>query len=234
MRIIQATIPILYRSVDMDGIIVDCNKAYAERMGYSVEEVIGISLFDHSPEELRENLKRDFAYWKKTCITNVIAGISLVTKSGERIDAIRTFRNRYKGDRIVGVDTSIMEGYAIKKMQDLYNVKTREGYEDATVMRRSVDYIGTIIDCNQSYLDNMGYTKDEVVGISLYEHTAPKSRGSLHANMNNWRVGINDTAKIWMKKRNGGEIPTHLTAVDETDEDGVIVGRTVSLKILDE
>ena len=234
MRIIQATIPILYRSVDMDGIIVDCNKAYADRMGYSVEEVIGTSLFDHAPEDVRETLKREFSYWKRTCITNVIVGITLVTKSGERIDAVRTYRNRYKGDHIVGVDSSIMEKHEIKKMQELYSVRTRDGYEDANVMRRSVDYIGTIIDCNQSYLDNMGYTKDEVVGISLYEHTAPRSRGNLHANMSNWRVGLNYDAKIWMKRKNGGEFPTQLTASDETDGNGVIVGRTVSLRILDE
>ena len=71
----------------------------------------------------------------------------------------------------------------IKAMQDMYNVGAREGYEDPKIMRRSVDYIGTIVDCSQSYLDNLGYTKDEVVGISLYEHTAPRSKGNLHANM---------------------------------------------------
>lgn len=233
MRIIQATIPIMYRSVDMDGIIVDCNLAYAERMGYSVDDVIGTPLFDHSSADSREEIKTAFVAWTKMHAPNISVRIHLVTKDGERIDAIRTFRNRYEGDRVVGMDSSIMEFSAIKKMQDLYDVSNREGYEDAAVMRRSVDYRGTIIDCSQSYLDNMGYERDEVIGISLYEHTAPRSQGNLHVNMHNWRVGHSDAAKIWMKRKDGSEFPTRLVATDETDRDGIIVGRTVSLKPLD-
>ena len=79
----------------------------------------------------------------------------------------------------------------------------------------------------------MGYERDEIIGISLYEHTASRSQGNLHVNMHNWRVGHNDAAKIWMRRKDGSEFPTHLVATDETDKDGVIVGRTVSLKPLD-
>ena len=86
-------------------------------------------------------------------------------------------------------------------------------------MRRSVDYIGTIVDCSQSYLDNLGYTKDEVVGISLYEHTAPRSKGNLHANMENWRHGRRDKSKIWMLRKDGSQFPTLLSATNETDKE---------------
>ncbi len=53
VRVIQATIPILYRSVDMNGVIVDCNQAYADRLGYTVEEIVGKSLFEHSTKDTR-------------------------------------------------------------------------------------------------------------------------------------------------------------------------------------
>ncbi len=233
VRVIQATIPILYRSVDMNGVIVDCNQAYADRLGYTVEEIVGKSLFEHSTKDTREALRKAFVDWTVSQKTNIPIRIKLEARNGDAIDVVRTFRNRYDGDDIVGIDSSIMEFSHIKRLQDMYNVGARDGYEDPNILRRSVDYIGTVIDCNQSYLDNMGYTKDEVVGISLYEHTASRSKGNLHANMNNWRIGIHNPAKIWMKRRDGSEFPAHLTSVDETNKEGVVVGRTVSLKIMD-
>ena len=234
MRVIQATIPILYRSVDLDGVIVDCNQAYADRLGYTVEEIIGVSLFDHATKDTREVLRQAFVDWTVSQKTNIPVRIKLEAKDGEIIDVVRTFRNRYDGDDVVGIDSSIVEFSYIKELQDLYNVGARDGYEDPNIMRRSVDYIGTVIDCSQSYLDNMGYTKDQVVGISLYEHTASRSKGNLHSNMNNWRIGLHSPSKIWMKRKDGSEFPTFLTSVDETNKEGIVVGRTVSLKIIDE
>ena len=232
MNIIQATIPVLYRSVDMDGVIVDCNQSYADRLGYSIDEVIGTSLFDHSTKETREDLRASFAEWKRSQKTNVAVRLKLVAKDGEVVDAVMTYKNRYEGGELAGRDASIAEASVIREMQDLYNVGARSDYEDPDVIRRSVDYMGTIIDCSQSYLDNMGYTKDEVVGISLYEHTATRSKGNLEANMGNWRTGRHSAAKIWMRRKDGTEFPALLTSADETNEAGIVVGRTVSLRII--
>ena len=71
----------------------------------------------------------------------------------------------------MGVDTDMRDLADIRRMQDLYSVGARDGYTDSDELLRSVDYMGIIIDCNQTYLDSLGYKKDEVVGISLYEHT---------------------------------------------------------------
>ena len=118
----------------------------------------------------------------------------------------------------------------IRRLQDLYNAGTRDGYKDSDELLRSVDYMGMIIDCNQTYLDNLDYKKDEVVGISLYEHTASRSNGNLHANMENWRAGHISASKIWMRRKDGSEFLTLLSVTNETDKDGTIVGRTVALK----
>ncbi len=234
MACIKPTIPILYRSVDWDGTIRDCNQHYIDRLGYTMDETIGSSVFDHSTSETREELRALFAKWRETYSTSVSMHVQLVTKSGEAVNVIRTLRNRYVGDDIVGVDTDMREVDAIEKLQRLYNVGARDGYEDHGVLRRSVDYMGIIVDCSQSYLDNLGYRKDEVIGISLYEHTASRSKGNLHANMENWRVGYHSKSKIWVQRKDGSEFPTILASTDETDEDGAIVGRTVTLTPVDE
>ena len=230
---IQATIPILYRSIDMDGIIRDCNMHYAIRMGYSVEEIIGASVLDHATEKTRKEMVTRIASWKQTHATNISRKSQMMTKKGEIIDVLQIVRNRYENDKVVGMDMDMRDVAVIKEMQNMYNVEAREDYEDPDILSRSVDYMGTIIDCSQSYLDNLYYTRDEVVGISLYEHTAPRSKGNLRANMENWRAGYRDAAVIWMRRKDGTEFPTTLTATDEFNDDGVVVGRTVALKIMD-
>ncbi len=230
---IRAAIPVMYRSVNLDGVIQDCNQYYAVRMGYSLEEVIGQSILDHATEESRQEVIDMLEAWKSAPATHISKKTHLRTKTGEVVIALRTVRKKYKNDQVVGIDTELRDVAAIKKIQNIYNISARDDYEDPNVLRRSVDYMGTIVECSQSYLDKLGYTRDEVIGISLYEHTAPRSKGNLHANMENWRAGYRDRAIIWMRQKDGGEFPTKLTSTDERDEHGAIVGRTVALVPLD-
>ena len=232
MTTINARIPELYHSVDMDGVIVDCGERYAAKLGYAIDEVLGTPFFDHIPASAREDLKASFDEWKMTGNTAAAKRIQLDAKNGGTVDVILTVTNRYEDGKLAGRDATMREVSHIKALQNLYNVHARPDYEDSPTMRRSVSYIGVIIDCNQSYLDGLGYTKDEVVGASLYEHTGVRSRGNLAANMENWRVGYKTYSNIWMKRKDGSEFRAGLYSTDETDSEGTIIGRTVSIKPL--
>ena len=48
--------------------------------------------------------------------------------------------------------------------------------------------------------------------------------------MENWRAGHTTASKIWMKRKDGSEFLTSLSATNETDKDSTIVGRMVALK----
>jgi len=63
---IRKTLPELYRSVDLEGTIIDCNESYAHRLGYTVDEIIGMSLFQHTPEKDQKQMLDSFELWKKT------------------------------------------------------------------------------------------------------------------------------------------------------------------------
>ncbi len=229
MAIINAKIPELYRSVDMDGVIVDCGERYARLLGHTIDEVIGTSFFNHTPAAGREDLKASFEAWKGA-ESNVAKRIQLEAKDGEITDVILTVTNRYEDGKLVGRDAVMREVSHIKDLQDMYNVHARDGYEDPDIMRRSVNYIGVIMDCNQTYLDKLGYTREETIGTSLYEHTAVRSKGNLATNMENWRAGYRTRSNIWMRRKDGSEFQVALTSTDEVDGDGTVVGRTVDLK----
>ena len=233
MQAVRAAIPILYRSAQLDGTIVDCNRYYATRLGYSMEEVIGSTVMDHSPASCHDEIRTLIETWKTKPVSNISKRTYLLTKTGETISVFRNSRPRMEGGQAVGIDSDLRDAAAIKNIQDIYNTDARADYEHPHILRRSVDYMGTIVACNQSYLDALGYIKDEVIGISLYEHTAPRSVGNLRANMENWRAGYRDAAKIWMRRKAGSEFLVLLTSADEKDQNGLVIGRTVSLEIID-
>ncbi len=43
----------MHRVVDLDGNIISCNDKYARMLGYIRDEVVGMSIFDHTPKEHR-------------------------------------------------------------------------------------------------------------------------------------------------------------------------------------
>ena len=233
MPAIRSSLLVMYRSVDMQGTIQDCNQYYAVRMGYTLDEVMGSSILDHSPEKTCVELRFLLEEWKTAPATHISRQIQLKTKTGEVVDVVQTVRRRYENEKMVGIDVEMRDLVSIRKIQRIYNIAARKDYEDPKLMRRSVDYLGTIVHCNQTYLDKLGYTMNEVLGISLYEHTAPRSKGNLHANMENWRAGFRDTCKLWMRRKDGGEFPVILVSTDETDEEGEVMGRTVTLQPVD-
>lgn len=60
--------PILFRTINLNGIILDCNVLYANSLGYSKKEIIGKSLFEHVAEQSFDTMKKSFEQWKKTGI----------------------------------------------------------------------------------------------------------------------------------------------------------------------
>ena len=57
---VRATLKPMHRTVDIEGIIIDCNDKYAYMLGYTKDEVIGASILDHTPVEHR-NVVRDIS-----------------------------------------------------------------------------------------------------------------------------------------------------------------------------
>ena len=95
-----------------------------------------------------------------------------------------------------------------------------ELYEGAPDLYRSVDTSGKIIDCNKSYVLNLGYTsKKEVIGHSMFEHVAESSQEEAHKNFEEWKAkGRVTNKKSWMKRKDGSVFPISLSATSIFDE----------------
>lgn len=110
-------------------------------------------------------------------------------------------------------------GQIEKKYHDLY--------ENIPCMLRSVTLDGIIFACNELYLQKLGYKKDEVIGKSVFEHTAKQSLLELQEEIVNWKQTQKiSNREIWMQKKDGTVFPVVLNGTNLYDESYNLVGRT--------
>jgi PAS domain S-box-containing protein len=109
--------PDLFRTVDKHGIILGCNKSYAEKLGYTKREIIGKSLFDHVPEQNLEAMKDSFETWRKAGIVSN-REIWLKRKDGTTFPTLLNAKALYDGEgNILGSVT------VLRDMSEIYKVK---------------------------------------------------------------------------------------------------------------
>jgi PAS domain S-box-containing protein len=106
--------PVMQRTVNTSGIILECNPAYVKNFGNSREEIIGKSLYDHVAEKSIEDMKNCFESWKKS---NVVDNVEIwfKRKDGSTFPGLITANNVYdeKG-KLVGSNTFI------RNVSDIY------------------------------------------------------------------------------------------------------------------
>ena len=231
---VRATLKPMHRTVDIEGIIIDCNDKYAHMLGYTKDEVIGASILDHTPVEHRNVVRDISANWKK-CISVNNRRFSLLTKDGKVFEVLITVEDVISADgKQVRSRTSMLDYKEVRQFQELVKLSKYESlYENSPEMYRTVNVDGIIVDCNRAYEAKMGYTKHEIIGRNLTDHTADRSVSAMLINMAQWRIsGICKPAELWMKKKDDAEFPVRLSPTNLFDEDGVLLGRNVVIQDL--
>ena len=101
--------PILQRTVNTSGIILECNQAYVKNFGSSKEEVIGKSLFDHVAEKSLDDMKKTFETWKKS---NRVENVEIwfKRKDGTTFPGLLSANNIYDDrGKLIGSNTVIRD-----------------------------------------------------------------------------------------------------------------------------
>lgn len=112
-------LPDLCRTINKDGIILDCNKAYAKRLGYSKEEIIAKSIFEHVPHDSVKDLRSSFETWRNSG-TVYNREVKLQRKDGTSFPVLISATNLYDAnDQLIGSNTLIKD---ISDIQTLLEV----------------------------------------------------------------------------------------------------------------
>lgn len=147
--------PDLYRTINTDGIILNCNKSYAERLGYSKEEIIGKTIFDHNAEESLQKIKDSFETWKrKGTVRN--REIWLKCKDGSIFPGLLSANNLYDEEgKLMGSIT------AIKDITEIYQY------------RKKLEESGIQIQHQLDELKKVDAEKDDFLAMITHELKTP-------------------------------------------------------------
>ena len=103
--------------------------------------------------------------------------------------------------------------------------EARKTLKDAPIMWRRINSIGIILDCNSTYAINLGYSKSEIIGKSIFEHVPKESWEVMNNSLKTWFVtGEVMNRKITFKKQNGEIFPGLLQAASLYDENNNLLG----------
>ena len=253
-RSLYVNSPDMYRTINTEGIIIDCNEAYAANLGYTKREVVGGSIFDHVIDRDLNAMRESFEIWldkgsvknreiwfkKKdgTAFPALISATTIYDEGGHMIgsntiirDITEIHRAKQRVDENVKEIVKLNEHLKDSITQNSALGKYKEMFEQLPDLIRAVDIKGIIHDCNNMYTKELGYTKEQVIGASIFDHTAERSVDVLKETFDGWvSTGIDKNREIWCKRKDGSEFPTLLTVTNITNPDGKKIGRLASLR----
>ncbi|MGB6462934.1 MAG: PAS domain-containing sensor histidine kinase [Nitrosotalea sp.] len=249
----------LQRTINNKGIIIGCNDAYAKALGYTKKEIVGKPIFSHVAIPSLGSMRKSFQIWKKNGFVDN-QEVLLQRKDGTTFPVLLSASSIYdKKGTMIGSNTSIKdiseinearikikeseqqlrEQYEklkkINKLQEAAEQKYRSLYQKSPVLLRTIDFDGRIMDCNDAYVQTLGYTKEEAISMSLYDHTAEKSLKDMSEEFEEWKKTREiSQIEIWLKRKDESTFPCLLSGDTLYDDHGTAIGRTVALTDLTE
>lgn len=106
-----------------------------------------------------------------------------------------------------------------------YDLIYKNHYEDSPLMFRTIDNDGIIIACNKSYAKDLGFSKEEVIGSSIFEHVHCSSIPAMKDSFDTWKkTGSVANREIIMKRKDGSTFPALISASNLYDENKNLLG----------
>lgn len=223
-------------SINTHNKIIKCNHRFAHTLGYDRSEAISMSVFDCVPK-VEHGLLDDILV---RCASNkTVKGrkLTLLARDGQTFEAMMTMMEAtYSDGSPKQYNITLLNYKELQNMQERVKISKYESlYEDSPDMYRTVNIDGTIIDCNKAYAEKLGYTKDEIIGHKLEEHTAEYDVATMLHNISAWRKdGTCDPTQIHMKKKDGSEFLALVSPTNLYDYDGALLGRNVVIHDMSE
>ncbi|KAF0182835.1 MAG: PAS domain S-box [Nitrospirae bacterium] len=215
--------------VDEDCTIVMANRTCLPVTGYHPEELIGTKWINYvAPESLDDMMKHHRARRGVEAIAPDRYEAKLVNKSGEARDTILEVR------MVSGTAQSVVSLLDVteRRRAEAVVLKAEQRYrvlfERAPVMAvitRNEGGVPLITECNEMFLDTLGYMRSEVVGrhlADLYTHESRRAllSGGYHRAMDGSFVA----EERQLVARDGRVVDALVRAVPETDYQGRISG----------
>ncbi len=162
----------------LDGRFLRCNVRFAEIIGYPQEEVPGLNFQEiTAPEDLSSC---EEAHRQLLCgsVETYIIEKRFIRKNSSRVWTMVTVSSQRDGAGRIQYFIAFVEEIQARKEAEQRLAVTQEALRASearyrTAFQTSIDSIninrldnGIYIDCNQAFLDTLGYTREEIIGRS--------------------------------------------------------------------
>jgi len=104
-------------------------------------------------------------------------------------------------------------------------------YDNSPDLLCTINTKGIILNCNISYARTLGYSKNELIGTSIFDATSNESLEQMRDSFETWKKDGNVKNKeIWIKRKDMTAFPVLLSANNLYDDDGNIIGSNTVLR----
>ena len=108
-------------------------------------------------------------------------------------------------------------------------------YEHSPDLFRTINTEGIILDCNELYARTLGYSKEELIGTSIFDTVTETSLEVMHNSFETWKkMGHVKNMEVWLKRKDGSCLPVLISANNMYDEDGNRTGSNTILRDISE
>jgi PAS domain S-box-containing protein len=164
---------------DRNGVILELNKTASEKLGYSSDELLGMSIYSLHPPDRRveaEQYISDILQAKRSCVP-----IPFITKTGEMVHVETNIApGRWNGKPAIyslsrDISEKILAEHAAKKSEERYKILF-ENINDAVFVHELNDerLPGKFLEANRVACERLGYTREELLNMSPFDIDAPE------------------------------------------------------------
>ena len=229
---------------DKNGTITFANDQFCKISKYSLSELIGqnhrmLKSGFHPPifyqkmwdviskgktwqGNVKNKAKDNSFYWVKTTIYPILDNNNKVIEYiSIRVDITEQIKKQEQLNKAL---------HLITKSKFMTNI-----YEHSPSLFRTIDTNGCILECNQSYADSLGYSKEEIIGQTIYEHASEESIPALKKTFQKWiSKGHISNSEIFLRRKDGTTFPVSINANNLYDDKGNLIGSNTILQDITE
>ena len=160
-------------AIDEDGLYLDVNDAFVDRLGYTREQMIGRSPEEFVTEASARRIREEFRPALRRTGKLESKPVSFVTSTGEVVDCM--------SDAIIEYDP---EGHFLRTIAMYAEVadharasfKYRDLYRSTPAILHTLDADGHIQTVTDHWLQKLGYTREEVLGRPITDFYSDSDR----------------------------------------------------------
>jgi len=169
-------LPVIATLLDAEGRLTDVSDEWVNRLGYSRDEILGRSPQDiATPESAKQIREEHLPLIRHTGRLDHVP-VDFIAKDGEKIEMLATTISEYEENgrfmHALSVFTELSDRGSLER-------RYRDLYQSTPAMLHTIDTEGRITAVSDHWLNNLGYTREDVIGRSILDFMSKASREPL-------------------------------------------------------